>query len=94
MSVLVALAQVHAQRTAQISLETEPIPYIWNYWPFLYISILLSVIVVELWFTWIAGLTKNILYPFLLTEARGSAKAGRNVQDQQGETVNSSSNLQ
>jgi hypothetical protein len=51
-------------------------------------------VIAELWLTWIMDLTKNILYPSPLTEARGSPKAGRNGQGEQSQTVSSSSNLQ
>jgi hypothetical protein len=51
-------------------------------------------VVVELCLTWITVLTKNILYPSVLREARGSPKAGRNGQGEQSQAVNSSPNLQ
>jgi hypothetical protein len=54
----------------------------------------LGCVIIELRYTWIAELSKNILYPSPLKEARGSPKAGRNGQGQQSQTVNSSSNLQ
>jgi hypothetical protein len=54
----------------------------------------LGCVIIELRYTWIAELSKNILYPSPLKEARGSPKAGRNGQGEQSQTVNSSSNLQ
>jgi hypothetical protein len=54
----------------------------------------LECVIIELRYTWIAELSKNILYPSPLKEARGSPKAGRNGQGEQSQTVNSSSNLQ